>query len=96
MPRACFIKFDGNLLLFGFCMNRIGCASINNYTILKQTIFLGSFKRLCYRGEKMYHIYENDFLNGYNKYDVTSHVFPNRRVAEIQIFEKNLPHRHKG
>ena len=23
------------------------------------------------------YIYEDDFQNGYNKYDVTSHVFPN-------------------
>ena len=79
MPRECFIMYDGNLLLFGLCMNRIGCVSITCYTLLTQTIFVGSFhvlKRLRYRGNKLT-IYEDDFQNGYNKYDVTSHVFPN-------------------
>ena len=74
MPREYFIMSDGNLLLFGLCMNRIGCVSITCYTLLKKTIFVGLFhflKRLCY------HLYEDDFQNGYNKYDVTSHVFPN-------------------
>ena len=78
MPRECFIISDGNLLLFGLCMNIIGCVSINCYTLLQQTTFVGIFhvlKRLCYRGKK--HIYEDDFQNGYNKYDATSHVFPN-------------------
>ena len=53
MPRECFIMSDGNLLLFGLCMNIIGCVSITFYTLLKQTIFVGSFhvlKRLCYNG----------------------------------------------
>ena len=56
MPRECFIMYDGNLLLFGVCINRIGCVSINCYTLLKPTIFVGSFhvlKRLCYRGNKL-------------------------------------------
>ena len=56
MPRECFIMSDGNLLLFGLCMNRIGCVSITCYTLLQQTIFVGSFhvlKRLCYRGNKL-------------------------------------------
>ena len=59
MPRECFIMSDvmsdGNLLLFGLCLNRIGCVSINCHTLLKQTIFVGSFhdlKRLCYREKK--------------------------------------------
>ena len=43
MPRECFIMSDGNLLLFGLCMNRIGCVSISCYTILKKTIFVGLF-----------------------------------------------------
>ena len=81
MPRDCFIMSDGNLLLFGLCMNSIGCVSITCYTLLKQTIFAGSFhvlKRLCYRENKLtIYIYEDDFQNGYNKYNVTSHVFPN-------------------
>ena len=34
---------DGNLLLFGLCMNRIGCVSITCYTVLKKTIYVGSF-----------------------------------------------------
>ena len=56
MPRECFIMSDGNLLLFGLCMNRIGCVSITYYTLLNKTIFVGSFhvlKRLCYRGNKL-------------------------------------------
>ena len=56
MLRECFIKSDGNLLLFGLCMNRIGCVSITCYTLLKKTIFVGLFhvlKRLCYRGNKL-------------------------------------------
>ena len=47
---------DGNLLLFGLCMNRIGCVSITCYTLLKKTIFVGLFhvlKRLCYRRNKL-------------------------------------------
>ena len=79
MPRECFTMSDGNLLLFGLCMHRIGCVSITRYTLLKQTIFVGSFhvlKRLCYRGYKLAKN-KDDFRNGYNKYDVTSHVFPN-------------------
>ena len=55
MPRECFIMSDGNLLLFGLCMNRIGCVSITCYTLLTQAIFVGSLhvlKRLCYRGNK--------------------------------------------
>ena len=31
------------------------------------------FLNVCLK--KKYHIYEDDFQNGYNKYDVTSHVF---------------------
>ena len=81
MPREFFIMSDENLLLFGLCMNIIGCVSITCYTLLTQTIFVGSFylpKRLCYRGINLpYILYEDDFQNGYNKYDVTSHVFPN-------------------
>ena len=56
MPREYFIMSDGNLHLFGLGMNRIGCVSIICYTLLKQTIFVGSFhvlKRLCYRGNKL-------------------------------------------
>ena len=56
MPRECFIMSDGNLLLFGVCINRICCVSINCYTLLKQTIFVGLFrvlKHLCYRGNKL-------------------------------------------
>ena len=70
----------GNLLLFGLWMNRIGCASITCYTLLKQTIFVGSFMFLnvCVTEEiNLPYIFEDDFQNGYNKYDVTSHVFPN-------------------
>ena len=55
MSRVCFIVSDGNLLLFGSCMNRIGCVSITCYTLLKQTIFAGPFhvlKRLCNSGNK--------------------------------------------
>ena len=55
-PRECFIMSDGNLLLFGLCMNRIGCVSITCYTLLKKTIFVGLFhglKRLCNRGNKL-------------------------------------------
>ena len=53
MPRECFIMSDGDLPLFDLCMNRIGCVSITCYTLLQQSIFVGSFhvlKRLCYRG----------------------------------------------
>ena len=56
MPRECFIISGGNLLLFGLCMNRISCVSITCSTLLKQTIFVGSFhvlKRMCYRGNKL-------------------------------------------
>ena len=56
MPRECFIMSDGNLILFGLRMNRIGCVSITCYTLLKQTVFVVSFhvlKRLCYRGNKL-------------------------------------------
>ena len=80
MPRECFIMSDGNLLLFGLCMNIIGCVSITCYTLLKKTIFVGLFhglKRLCNRVNKHPYIYEDDFQNGYNNYDVTSHVIPN-------------------
>ena len=74
MLRECFIMYDGSLLLFGLCMNIIGCVSINCYTLLKQTIFVGSvyvLKCLCYRG-KTYHIYENDFPNGLYLYTTTN------------------------
>ena len=57
MPRERFIMSDGNLLMFGLCMNRIGCVSITFYTLLKKTIFVVLFhvlKRLCYRGNKPY------------------------------------------
>ena len=56
MPRECFIMSGGNLLLFGLCINRISCVSITCSTLLKQTIFVGSFhvlKRMCYRGNKL-------------------------------------------
>ena len=56
MPRECFIMSDGNLLLFGLCMNRIGGVSITCYTLLKEMNFVGSvhvLKRLCYRGNKL-------------------------------------------
>ena len=65
---------DGNLLLFGLFMNRIGCDSIICNTLLKLTIFVGSFhvlKCLCYKGNKL-----TIYKSGYNKYDVTIHVFP--------------------
>ena len=93
MPRECFIMSDGNLLLFGLCMNRISCVSITCYTLLKQTIFVGSFhvlKRLCYRGNKLT-LYEDDFQNSYNKCDVTSHVFP---YSIICIKLKTFIHNH--
>ena len=32
---------------------------------------------VCVTEEKTYHIYADDFQNGCNKYDATSHVFPN-------------------
>ena len=36
------------------------------------------FLNVCVqRKNKTYHKYEDDFQNGYNKYDVISHVFPN-------------------
>ena len=76
----CFIMSDGNLLLFGLCMNRIGCVSITCYTLLKQTIFVGLFHVLnvCVTEEiNVPYFFEDDFQNGYNKYDVTSHVFRN-------------------
>ena len=56
MLRDCFIMYDGNLLLFGLCANRIGCISITCNTLLAQTLFVGSFhvlNRLCYRGNKL-------------------------------------------
>ena len=57
MPRECFIMSDGNLLLFGLCMNRIGCVGIDCYTLLKQMFFcrfiFHVLKCLCYRGNKL-------------------------------------------
>ena len=35
MLRECFIMSDGNLLLFGLCMNRIDCVCITGLTLLK-------------------------------------------------------------
>ena len=35
------------------------------------------FLNVCVTEEKKYHIYEDDLKNGYNKYDVTSHVITN-------------------
>ena len=61
MPRECFIMSGGNLLLFGLCMNRIGCVSITVVLIhllysTEKDNFVGLFrvlKRLCYRGNKI-------------------------------------------
>ena len=56
MRRECFRMSVGYLLLLGLGMSTIGCVSITCYTLLKHTIFVGSFhvvERLCYRGNKL-------------------------------------------
>ena len=75
MARECFIMSDGNLLLFGLCMYRIGCVSITCFRRFLEVHFM--FLKACVTEEKnVPNLDVDNFQNGYYTYDVTSHVFP--------------------